>query len=74
RLIYLSPYSPHFNPCEEGFSSLKYWIRRNWDDVLNELAGRDDCDPIGMLWNAVHETMTPDKIEGWFRDCGYVVV
>ncbi|KAJ6490433.1 hypothetical protein DFH09DRAFT_947873, partial [Mycena vulgaris] len=71
-LIYLSPYSPDFNPCEEGFSSLKAWVRRNRDDVLSEMEGRDDCDPIGMLWNGVHETMTPQNIEGWFRDSGYI--
>ncbi|KAJ7025430.1 hypothetical protein C8F04DRAFT_967760, partial [Mycena alexandri] len=71
-LIYLSPYSPDFNPCEEGFSSLKAWVRRNRDDVLSEMEGRDDCDPIGMLWNGVHETMTPQNIKGWFRDSGYI--
>jgi hypothetical protein len=73
RLLYLSPYSPDFNPCEEGFSCMKYWIRRNRDYVLGELEGRDDCDPLGMLWEAVSNTMTPENIEGWFRDCGYVV-
>ncbi|KAJ7108313.1 hypothetical protein C8R44DRAFT_636783, partial [Mycena epipterygia] len=73
RLIYLSPYSPHFNPCEEGFSCLKSWIRRHRDEVLGELEGRDDCDPIALLWKGVYETMTPENIEGWFRDSGYTV-
>ncbi|KAJ6507805.1 hypothetical protein C8R47DRAFT_965988, partial [Mycena vitilis] len=72
RLIYLSPYSPQFNPCEEGFSSLKAWVRRNRDEVLGEMAGGDNSNPIGILWNAVYDTMTPEKIEGWFRDSGYV--
>ncbi|KAJ6629716.1 hypothetical protein B0H10DRAFT_1775969, partial [Mycena sp. CBHHK59/15] len=71
-LIHLLPYSPDFNPCEEGFSSLKYWIQRNRDYVLSKLEGRDDCDPIGMLYNGVAEMMTPENIEGWFRDCGYI--
>ncbi|KAJ6523069.1 hypothetical protein DFH09DRAFT_938096, partial [Mycena vulgaris] len=64
----------HFDGIREmeGFSCLKYWIRRNRDDVLGELEGRDPCDPVGLLWNAVYETMTPENIEGWFRDCGYL--
>ncbi|KAJ6623720.1 hypothetical protein B0H10DRAFT_1785954, partial [Mycena sp. CBHHK59/15] len=72
RLIYLSPYSPHFNPCEEGFSSLKYWVHRNRDDVLAEVVGGEDRNPIDILWAAVYDTMTPENIEGWFRDCRYV--
>ncbi|KAJ6571918.1 hypothetical protein B0H19DRAFT_847694, partial [Mycena capillaripes] len=71
-LVYLSPYSPDFNPCEEGFSATKSWIRRNRDYVLIELDNGVDCDPIGMLWEAVYTAMTPEKIEGWFRDSGYV--
>jgi hypothetical protein len=31
------------------------------------------CDPITMLWEAVFSSMTVDNIEGWYRDCGYVV-
>ncbi|KAJ7612011.1 hypothetical protein DFH06DRAFT_1015561, partial [Mycena polygramma] len=72
RLIYLSPYSPQFNPCEEGFSCLKAWVRRNRDEVLGEMAGGENANPIGILWNAVYYTMTPENIEGWFRDSGYV--
>ncbi|KAJ7165219.1 hypothetical protein C8R46DRAFT_829920, partial [Mycena filopes] len=71
RLLYLSPYSPHFNPCEEGFSALKAWVRRNRDEFLGEMAGTNSCDPIGMLWDGVYDTMTQENIEGWFRDCGY---
>jgi transposase len=26
RLLYLPPYSPDFNPIEEGFSAMKAWI------------------------------------------------
>lgn len=39
RLIYLPPYSPDFNPIEEGFSSMKAWIRRNREEVLAEMTG-----------------------------------
>ncbi|KAJ7358535.1 hypothetical protein DFH08DRAFT_616352, partial [Mycena albidolilacea] len=69
---YLSPYSPQFIPCEEGFLNLKYWIHRNRDDVLAEMSpGGEDSNPIDMLWTAVYDTMTPESIEGWFRDSGY---
>jgi len=73
RLLYLPAYSPDFNPIEEGFSSMKAWIRSNRDYVLGELSGEPTCDPTAMLWEAVFTTMTPESIEGWFRDCGYVV-
>ena len=73
RLRYLPPYSPDFNPIEEGFSATKAWIRRNKDYVLAELTGDDTCDPYSMLWEAVFDSMQPESIAGWYRDCGYVV-
>jgi hypothetical protein len=73
RLIYLPPYSPDFNPIEEGFSSMKAWIRRNREYVLAEMNGDDECDALTILWQAVFETMTPESIAGWYRDSGYLV-
>jgi hypothetical protein len=73
HLLYLPPYSPDFNPIEEGFSAMKAWIRRNKDYVLGELLGEDTCDPYKMLWEAVFGTMTLKSINGWYRDCGYMV-
>lgn len=73
KLRYLPAYSPDFNPIEEGFSLMKAWIRSNNQYVLAELTGEDTCDPYTMLWQAVFESMTPEKIIGWYRDCGYVV-
>jgi transposase len=73
RLCYLPPYLPDFNPIEEGFSAMKAWIRKNNDYVLGELTGDDTCDPFTILWKAVFDTMTPENIEGWYRDSGYVV-
>ena len=29
HLVYLPPYSPDYNPIEEGSSAMKAWIRRN---------------------------------------------
>lgn len=73
RLRYLPAYSPDFNPIEEGFSAMKAWIRRNRDFVSAELTGDPTCDPYAMLWEGVFESMTPEKIVGWYRDCGYVI-
>jgi hypothetical protein len=68
----LPAYSPDLNPIEEGFSAMKAWIRRERDYILAEMAD-GDCNAIALLWNAVYETMIPDSIEGWFRDCGYLM-
>ncbi len=73
RLRYLPPYSPDFNPIEQGFSAMKAWIRRNNAFVLGELTGDETCDPFAILWEAVFDSMTPEHIEGWYRDSGYVV-
>ena len=73
HLVYLPPYSPDYNPIEEGFSAMKAWIRRNRDYVLGELSGQVGYDPFAMLWQAVFETMTPAAIRGWFRDSGYIM-
>lgn len=73
HLQYLPAYSPDFNPIEEGFLGMKAWICSNWDYVLEELSGDPSCDPFEMLWSAVFESMTLDKIVGWYKDSGYVV-
>jgi hypothetical protein len=71
HLLYLPPYSPDFNPIEEGFSAMKAWIRRHRDYALIELADGPHHDPIGFLWQAVFASMTPKSISGWYHDCGY---
>jgi hypothetical protein len=73
RLVYLPAYSPDFNPIEEGFSAMKARIRLNRDYVLGEMGNEPTCDPIAMLWEAVFSSMTVENIEGWYRNCGYVV-
>ncbi|KAF8806105.1 hypothetical protein BYT27DRAFT_7224462 [Phlegmacium glaucopus] len=58
---------------EEGFSAMKAWIHRNRDFALGELSGDLTSDPYAMLWEGVFESMTPDKIVGWYRNCVYVI-
>jgi len=67
-LRYLPPYSPDFNPIEQGFSGMKAWIQKNNDYVLGELTGDDTCDPYGILWEAVFNSMTLENIVGWYKD------
>ncbi len=65
-LEYLPPYSPDFNPIEEGFSSMKAWIQQNREHAQGELLGEASCDPYEMLWEAVFMSMTPENALGWF--------
>ena len=73
-LVTLPPYSPDFNPIEEGFSAMKAWLRGNQNYVLSELSGQETSDPYRMLldWDAVFQSMTPENIVVWYRDCGYI--
>ena len=34
KLIYLSPYSPNFNPINQAFHSVKAWLRRHEAQVV----------------------------------------
>lgn len=75
RLCYLPPYSPDFNPIEEGFSAMKTWLRLYRDHSLSCLPSGvpTAMGPFYLLWDAVYQTMTPSSIRGWFSDCGYVI-
>jgi transposase len=72
RIVYLPPYSPDFNPIEEAFSAIKAWIRRHHDYARREMMGEVTCDPYQLLWNAVFNTVTPEKAHGWFTHSGYL--
>jgi hypothetical protein len=67
RLEYLPPYSPDYDPIEEGFSSMKAWLRHN-----RNLVDMDLGNPYPILWRAVYESMTPEKAAGWFYHSGYL--
>ncbi|KAJ7041414.1 hypothetical protein C8F04DRAFT_878247, partial [Mycena alexandri] len=70
---YLPPYSPDFDPIEEGFSSMKAWIRAHRDYTGPVLAGQPGADsPYAMIWQAVYASMTPEKAQGWFQHSGYL--
>ena len=72
RLLYLPPYSPDFNPIEESFLCIKAWIHSHRDEVLIEMDGGLESRLHEILWEAVFMSVTEDKVQGWFRDCGYL--
>ncbi|KIO12246.1 hypothetical protein M404DRAFT_125808 [Pisolithus tinctorius Marx 270] len=71
RLLYLPAYSPDFNPIEEAFSAMKAWIQQNSDYARSELSGEAGCNPHQLLIDAAFSAITPDKLHGWYADCGY---
>jgi transposase len=70
RIIYLPPYSPDFNPIEEGFSAMKAWIRRNGKDVRKALKKPESAEV--KLRHAVFHSMTPENLFGWYHHSGYL--
>ena len=62
RLLFLSPYSPEFNPIEEAFSKLKNFLRKTQSrtkEVLLEATGK------------ALDAITPEDIRSFYSDCGY---
>lgn len=66
-LVFLPPYSPDFNPIEESFSCVKYWLRRHWPDFQDSLFPEID------LMEACMQAVTAEKAAGWFRHSGYIL-
>lgn len=64
RLVFLSPYSPDFNPIELCWSKVKAALRaakaRTFDALLDALAD--------ALWS-----VSPADVEAWFAHCGYAM-
>ena len=62
--FFLPPYSPDFNPAEEMFSYIKYYLK-NHDEVLQSMQ-----DPIPLL-EAAFNSVTQEQCSGWIRHAGY---
>jgi transposase len=62
RLLFLPPYSPDFNPIEEGFSKLKEALRR---------AEARSTEALEAAIAAAIATITAQDARGWFAHCGY---
>jgi len=61
-VVFLSVYSPDFNPIELVWSKIKVYLRKVKAIVLD------------VLYSVISEaltTMTAADIEGWIKHCGY---
>ena len=63
-LLYLPAYSPDFNPIEELFSYLKYYLKSH-EDLIQALPTAVSVIEAGL------ESVTSSKCHGWINDCGY---
>lgn len=62
HLVYLSPYSPDFNPIENCWSKLKEFLRSQ--EARNTQA-------LDQAITEAIATITPEDITGWFTHCCY---
>ncbi len=63
-LLYLPPYSPDFNPIEELFSYLKYYLKEH-EQLIESLPS-----PIPVI-EAALDSVTGSKCNGWINDSHY---
>jgi transposase len=64
RLVYLSPYSPDFNPIEQCWSKIKTFLRKA------------KARTIEVLLEAIKQalaTISEADAQAWFAHCGYTV-
>ena len=63
--LYLTPYSPDFNPAVEAFSYVKGYLKKH-DEVLQSGA------PLHYILNAAFESITNKHCDSWITDSGYI--
>ena len=63
-VLFLPPYSPDYNPIEELFSYLKYYLKEH-EDLIQVIPT-----PIPII-EAALDSVTRSKCHGWINDCGY---
>ena len=65
-LIFLPPYSPDYNPTEETFISIKYYLKVH-DEILQTLQAPD----VMTIVKAAFDNVTAQDCNSWITDCGY---
>ena len=63
-VIFLPPYSPDLNPCEELFSYVKYYLK-DCDDILQCMD-----EPKDLLRSAFN-SVTKSQCNSWISHSGY---
>lgn len=61
-ILYLSPYSPEFNPIEHWWSQLKAWLRQFSPKTSKR---------VDTLIKIAMELMDPNHLRNWFAHCCY---
>lgn len=70
KLLHLPPYSPDFNPIEEGFAAFKAYGKRHGEEFRAAL--NDDSEVAIEYMNHILENVfTVRNAYGWFRHAGY---
>ena len=62
RILYLSPYSPEFNPIEHGWSQLKAFLRQFSPKTLTR---------VDTLIVIALDLIDPKHLRNWFAHCCY---
>ena len=65
-LIFLPPYSPDYNPTEETFISIKYYLKVH-DEILQTLQAPD----VMTIVKAAFDNVTAQGCNSRITDCGY---
>ena len=63
-LVYLPPYSPDYNPIEELFSYLKYYLKEH-EDLIQAVPS-----PVHIIQEGLN-SVTSSKCNGWINHSGY---
>lgn len=63
-VIFLPPYSPDYNPVENLFSYVKYYLKDH-DEIM-----QCDIDPLYIL-KAAFQSVTVENCNAWISGCGY---
>lgn len=69
RYVFLPPYSPHLNPIELAFASMKTLFKRNQDIVTNYWKNEQH---VRELLIRTAFSATADKARKWFQHCNYL--
>ena len=62
RILYMSPYSPEFNPIEHWWSQLKAFLRQFSPTTSQR---------VDMLIKIAMNLMNPSHLRNWFAHCCY---
>ena len=63
-VLFLPPYSPDYNPIEQTFSYVKYYLKQH-DDLIQTIGNPE------VVVRAAFTSITPSHCKGWIDNCGY---